>query len=113
MRIKMTDKNTEAPEQTLEQAKFEAKKAMRAEKAVNRQIQAQWTKCTKWKTTVKPDSTDKLSKYSIAKLNGLGKCKDIISFCVEKHGRLKFEKMMNESVTSESFCKLYGFNLNP
>ena len=83
------------------------------DKAVNRMIVKQWAKCTAWKEEgeIKEDSVTKLDKYSLAKLNGYGLCKDIISDFVEKTDRVTFEQMMSENVTIKEFAKVYNLQI--
>ena len=97
------------------EAKAEVQKIRKQEnkdkKAVIRMIEAQWARCTRWKNTVDPEATSKLDKYSVAKLNGFDKCKDVISHCVSMFDRQTFEDMMSDSVTVETFCEKYQIEL--
>lgn len=79
----------------------------RNEKEEASSIRDRYRKCTDWKKSVKPDDMSRLGKYSVGKLNGFEKCKDIIQHCCEITSREQFKKDLDE-LTALEFSTAYS-----
>ena len=111
MSVEFNEMNQAPIEKTVDSESQNSKENRKKIKELIQKIERDYRKCTNWKESVKPDDVERLDKYSVAKLNGMDRCQDIIAHCVENGGREVFEKMMSEEVDVETFCKTYGWQV--
>lgn len=93
-----------------EEKDFQEREQKRAEKEeAGSDISEMYKKATAWQDTVDPKDKSRVAKYSIGKLNGYEKSKDMAAYCKAKTSPEQFLKDL-DAMTAKEFADAYGFS---